>query len=146
MKTNKTHAKSRFIQMGCTAMCMFYLLGLFNGLVLETLHEVSHILAPKSHHHNFTSGHEAIDYSSLEAMVGHSHEALEALKDLLVANQKDKQESKDDFSLKLDKHVVEETHVPSKIDTSIASKSDWAYQRKTSFWCEGVSTPPPQHS
>jgi len=77
-------------------MCMFYLLGLFNGLIVETLHEVSHVLAPKTHHHNFASDHEAIDYSSLEAMAGHSHEALEALKELLKANQPDEQESKND--------------------------------------------------
>ena len=127
-------------------MCMFYLLGLFNGLVLEALHEVSHVLTPKTHHHNFVSDHEAIDYSSLEAMAGHSHEALEALKDLLEANHSDEQESKNDISLQLDKHFVEEVHIPSNIDTSITSKSDWAYQSKTSFWCQGVSTPPPQHN
>ena len=125
---------------------MFYLLGLFNGLVLETLHEVSHIMAPKSHHHNFASDHEAIDYSSLEAMAGHSHEALEALKDLLQANQTDGQESKDDVSFKLDKHFIQETHILPEISLSIISKSDWAYQSITSFWHQGVSTPPPQHS
>lgn len=127
-------------------MCLFYLLGLFNGLVLEALHEVSHVMAPKTHHHNFASDHEAIDYSSLEAMAGHSHEALEALKDLLEANQPDEHESKDNISLKLDKHIVEENQIASEINTSIISKSDWTYQRQTSFWCQGVTTPPPQHS
>jgi len=125
---------------------MFYLLGLFNGLVLETLHEVSHVLAPKTHHHNFASNHEAINYSSLEAMAGHSHEALEALKELLEANQPDEHESKDDISLNLDKHLAEETHVASQINISITSKSDWAYQNITSFWCQTVTIPPPQHS
>ena len=125
---------------------MFYLFGLFNGLVLEALHEVSHLMSSKTHHHTFASDHETIDYSSLEAMAGHSHEALEALKDLLEANQQDEQESKDDISLKLDKHFGEETHIVSEIRTSIISKSDWAYQNITSFWCQGVTTPPPQHS
>lgn len=146
MKTNKKYTKPRFIQTGCALTVMFYLLGLFNGLVLETLHEVSHVMAPKTHQHNFASDHEAIDYSSLEAMAGHSHEALEALKDLLEANQPDEQESKGDFSLKLDKHFIEETHITPEISTSIFSKSDWSYQNITSFWCQGVTTPPPQHS
>ncbi len=127
-------------------MCLFYLLGLFNGLVMEILHEVSHVMAPKTHHHNFASDHEAIDYSSLEAMAGHSHEALEALKDLLEANQADEQESKDNISLKLDKHIVEEIQIASEINTLIDSNSLWAYQNITSFWCQGVTTPPPQHS
>lgn len=132
--------------MGCALMAMFYLLGLFNGLVLEALHEVSHVLAPKAHHHNFASDHEAIDYSSLEAMAGHSHEALEALKDLLEANQPDENESKDNISLKLDKHFVEESHIVPEINTLIDSNRLWAYQNITSFWCQGVTTPPPQHS
>ncbi|MEC8832738.1 MAG: hypothetical protein VX772_10295 [Bacteroidota bacterium] len=125
---------------------MFYLLGLFNGLVVETLHEVSHVLAPKTHHHNFASDHEAIDYSSLEAMAGHSHEALEALKELLEANQPDKQESKDEISLKLDKHFAEETIMTPKLITSPILDSNWAYQCLTSFWYRSITTPPPQHS
>ena len=132
--------------MGCAAMCLFYLLGLFNGVVLETLHEVSHVLAPKTHHHNFASDHEAIDYSSLEAMAGHSHEALEALKELLEANQPNEQESKDDISLKLDKHFIEETHVSTEIKTLPITERNWVYQCGTSFWCLGVTTPPPQYS
>lgn len=132
--------------MGCAVMCMFYLLGLFNGLVLETLHEVSHVLAPKTHHHNFASDHEAIDYSSLEAMAGHSHEALEALKELLEANQSDEQESNDDISLKLDKHFIEETHLSSEMKTLPITERNWVYQSSTSFWHVGVTTPPPQHS
>lgn len=132
--------------MGCSAMCLFYLLGLFNGLVLETLHEVSHVLAPKTHHHNFVSDHEAIDYSSLEAMAGHSHETLEALKELLEANQPDEQESKNDVSLKLDKHLVEEPHISSEIYTSPLFKNHWACQSLISFWYRSVTTPPPQHS
>ena len=132
--------------MGCTAICLFYLLGLFNGLVLETLHEVSHIFAPKTHHHGFASDHEAIDYSSLEAMAGHSHEALEALKDLLEANQPDEQESKYDISLKLDKHFFEETRITSEIRMLTITDRNWVYQCITSFWSQSVTTPPPQHS
>ncbi|MFC4218898.1 hypothetical protein [Flagellimonas marina] len=146
MKTNRVLAKSRLIQMGCVAMCLFYLLGLFNGLVLETLHEVSHIIGPKTHHHSFTNDHEDIDYSSLEAMAGHSHEALEALKELLKVNEPDEQESKDDISLKLDKHLSDETTVDSKIITLPISYDNWAYQSMTSFWCLSVISPPPQFS
>tara|TARA_B100000949_G_scaffold202641_1_gene191239 strand:+ start:15786 stop:16163 length:378 start_codon:yes stop_codon:yes gene_type:complete len=125
---------------------MFYLLGLFNGMVLETLHEVSHVLAPKTHQHNFASDHQAIDYSSLEAMAGHSHEALEALKELLEANQSDEQESNDDISLKLDKHFIEGTHLSSEMKTLPVTERNWVYQSYTSFWHVGVTTPPPQRS
>lgn len=132
--------------MGSAVMCMFYLLGLFNGLVLEALHEVSHIWIPKSHHHSFTSDHEAVDYSSLEAMAGHSHEALEALKDLLGANQQDEQDSKDKISLKLDKHFVEETYLTSEINFLVFAINNWVYQDKVFSWCHSVTTPPPQNS
>jgi hypothetical protein len=126
-------------------MCLFYLLGLFNGLMLETLHEVSHIIGPKTHHHSFTNDHEDIDYSSLESMAGHSHEALEALKELLKVNVPDEQESKDDINLKLDKHITEAT-VDSKIITLSISNENWTYQSMTSFWCLSVISPPPQFS
>lgn len=126
-------------------MCVFYLIGLFNSLVLETLHEAAHIWAPETHYHGFASDHETIDYSSLNAMAGHSHEALEALKELLEANQPDKQESKGDFSLKLDKHLVEETHLTSEINLLAIAINNWAYQDKTFSWCHSVTTPPPQY-
>lgn len=132
--------------MGCAMMCMFYLLGLFNGLVLETLHEVSHIWSPSTHHHNFVSDHEAVDYSSLEAMAGHSHEALEALKELLDANQPDEQEPKDKISLKLDKHLAEGTHLTSEINFLAIAINNWAYRDKVFSWCHRVTTPPPQNS
>lgn len=146
MKPFKTNAKSKFIQAGCAAMCLFYLLGLFNGLVLETLHEVSHAFTTKTHHHTFASGHEAIDYSSLEAMAGHSHEALEALKELLEAHQSDEQESKDEISLKLDKHFAEETSVTSELTTIPLENREWVYQGRPSFWFQSITTPPPQCS
>lgn len=144
MKPNETYAKARLIRIGCATMCLFYLLGLFNGLVLETLHEVSHVFAPKTHHHGFASEHETIDYSSLEAMAGHSHEALEALKDLLEANQSDEQDSNNDVSFKLDKHLVEEHHIYAEINASPVVKNHWAYQSLASFWFQSVTTPPPQ--
>ncbi|GLU42846.1 hypothetical protein Musp01_04700 [Muricauda sp. NBRC 101325] len=127
-------------------MCLFYLLGLFNGLVLETLHELSHVLSSKTHQHGFASDHEEIDYSSLEAMAGHSHEALEAIKELLQANEPDEQESQDDINLKLDKHISEEISVNSKIVVETIRKGNWAYQNMTSFWCLSVDFPPPQIS
>lgn len=127
-------------------MCLFYLLGLFNGLVLETLHEVSHILVAKTHHHNFTSDHEIIDYSSLEAMAGHSHEGLEALKELLEANQPDEQESNDDTRLKLDKHFPEKISLQHEIHWLPVGNNNWTFQGRTPLWCQSVTTPPPQHS
>lgn len=132
--------------MGCVSLCLFYLLGLFNGLVLEMLHEVSHIMSPETHQHGFMSDHHEMDYSSLEAMAGHSHEALEALKDLLEANQPDEQESKDGIGLKLDKHFVQEARSTSEVKTSSVSDSNWVYQCITSFWSQSVTTPPPRHS
>ncbi|MBO0331284.1 hypothetical protein [[Muricauda] lutisoli] len=126
-------------------MCLFYLLGLFNGLVLETLHEVSHIVSPETNHHHFATDREAIDYSSLEAMAGHSHEALEALKELLEAHQPDEQESKDGISFKLDKHVSEEISLQHEIGLLPVGNNNWAYQSITPFWCQNVTTPPPQH-
>ncbi|RUA11224.1 MAG: hypothetical protein DSY83_16920 [Flavobacteriia bacterium] len=146
MKAKKTHTKTKCIRMGCAVMCLFYLLGLFNGLVLEALHEASHLFVPKTHHHSFASDHEAIDYSSLEAMAGHSHEALEALKDLLEANQPDEQGSKGGISLKLDKHFVQEARSTSEEKTLPVSDSNWVYQCITSFWSQSVTTPPPRHS
>ncbi|MBO0324321.1 hypothetical protein J0X14_18580 [Muricauda sp. CAU 1633] len=147
MKTKNRHTKSRFIRMGCAAMCLFYVIGLFNGLVLETLHEVSHAFTKKTHHHGFASDHETIDYSSLEAMAGHSHEALEVLKDLLEANRPHEQESKDEISFKLDKHLAEKTGAtPETPITLPVGIRNWAYQNLTSFWFQSVTTPPPQFS
>ncbi|MEY8780282.1 hypothetical protein AB9K32_07625 [Allomuricauda sp. XS_ASV26] len=126
-------------------MCVFYLIGLFNSLVLETLHEAAHIWAPETHYHGFASDHETIDYSSLDAMAGHSHEALEALKELLVANQPDKQESKGDFSLKLDKHFFEDAQRTLKLHSWTVNRGHWAYIDLTSLWSQGITTPPPQY-
>ncbi|MBD0778368.1 hypothetical protein HPE56_11240 [Maribacter sp. ANRC-HE7] len=146
MKPHRTSRNSRLARMGCAVLCVFYLLGLFNGLVLETLHEVSHIIGPKIHHHNFASSHERMDYSSLEAMAGHSHEALEALKQLLEANQQDEQESNSETNLKLDKHIVEESYFVSERTATVVQYDNWEYKSVNSFWYEGVRTPPPQNS
>lgn len=146
MKTHRTYRNSRLARTGCAVLCVFYLLGLFNGLVLETLHEVSHIIGPKIHHHDFVSGHEQLGHSSLEAMAGHSHEALEALKQLLEANQPDEQESKGEIGLKLDKHIVEESYFVSELITTVVRCDNWEYKNVDSFWYKGVNTPPPQNS
>lgn len=132
--------------MGCILLCTFYALGLFSGLVLEMLHEVSHFAAPGTHQHSFLTDHEAVDYSSLEAMAGHSHEALEALKELLEADQQDGHESKDVISLKLDKHFIEKNQIAFENKTVTDNNRHWIYQNPTSFWCQGVSTPPPQNT
>jgi hypothetical protein len=121
------------------------LLGLFNGLVLESLHGVSHIWGAETHHHSFASDHGEIDYSSLEAMAGHSHETLEVLKELLLSSESDKQESKDEFSFKLDKHLADEAIITSEINTVPIGNRNWTYQHMTSFWCQNITTPPPQY-
>ncbi|TXK07358.1 hypothetical protein [Flagellimonas aequoris] len=146
MKTTKTYRKSRFAQVGCALLCTFYAIGLFNGLVLEGLHEVSHFMGPKTHHHSFFAEQEEVDYSSLEAMAGHSHEALEALKELLQANQQDEQESQDTISFKFDKHFVERQDIVFGHILSTNTKTHWVYYNKTSVGYEGVTTPPPRHS
>ncbi|MDE3742632.1 hypothetical protein [Maribacter polysaccharolyticus] len=146
MKILKTYRISKLRQMGCTVLCIFYVLGLFNGLVMETLHGVSHIMGPKTHQHYFAFGHEAIDYAALEGMAGHSHEALEALKELLEANQPDEQESKGELSLKLDKHLVKDANCPLGTNIPIVRNNNWKNQSVNTIWHLGVSTPPPQNS
>lgn len=151
LKPIQTYPKSLLIRASCITLCLFYLLGLFNGLVIEVLHEASHALDAGTHqhggegYHNFFTDHQTIDYSSLEAMAGHSHEALEALKDLLEANQPDEQESKDEVTFTLDKHFVEETRIASEIYVLRAGNGNWAYQDITPFWYQGVITPPPKN-
>lgn len=151
LKPIPTYSKSRLTRASCLALCLFYLLGLFNGLVIEVLHEASHALDAGTHqhggegHHSFFTDHQTIDYSSLEAMAGHSHETLEALKALLQATESEKQESKDEFSFKLDKHLVDEVIITSGINTVPIGNRNWAYQSMTSFWCQNITTPPPQY-
>lgn len=151
LKPIPTYSKSRLTRASCLALCLFYMLGLFNGLVMEVLHEASHALDAGTHqhgnegHHGFFADHQTIDYSSLEAMAGHSHEALEALKDLLEANQSDGQQSKDEVLFTLDKHFVKETSIPSAIYTLQVNNRNWKYQGITSFWCQSVTTPPPKN-
>ncbi|GAB4512059.1 MAG: hypothetical protein Tsb004_17360 [Allomuricauda sp.] len=126
-------------------MCLFYLLGLFNTVVLETLHEVSHSLSPRTHHHNFTSDHKAIDYSSLEAMAGHSHEALEALKELLQDSPSDKQEMPENKNIKLDKHFTVASRTESNLQELEVKNVCWGYQDGALARYQTVNTPPPQH-
>ncbi|MDC6361588.1 MULTISPECIES: hypothetical protein [Flavobacteriaceae] len=151
LKSIPTYSKSRLTRASCLVLCLFYLVGLFNGLVIEVLHEASHALDAGTHqhgneeHHSFFANHQTVDYSSLGAMAGHSHEALEALKDLLEANQPDEKESKDEILFKLDKHFSEETRITSEINTLQVNDRNWAYQGITSFWSLSVITPPPKY-
>ncbi|MDC6384002.1 hypothetical protein D2V93_16560 [Flagellimonas taeanensis] len=145
MEATKKHRTSRFIQVGCTLLCTFYVFGIFNGLFLEGLHEVSHFWGPKTHQHSFFAGHEAVDYSSLEAMAGHSHEALEVLKTLLEANQPDDQQSTDDIQLQLDKHFVDEVGVVFQMFPIAIANEHWVRPNSFFSWSQGVTTPPPQH-
>ena len=146
MKKTKTYRTSKFVQVGCAILCTFYAIGLFNGLVLEGLHEVSHFMGPKTHHHSFLAEHEEVDYSSLEAMAGHSHEALEALKELLNTNQQDEQESKNTNVFKFDKHIAEKHDIAINHITFHIAKKHWLYHNTTSIGYEDVTTPPPRHS
>lgn len=151
LKPIPTYSKSRLTRASCLVLCLFYLVGLFNGLVIEVLHEASHALDAGTHqhgneeHHSFFANHQTVDYSSLEAMAGHSHEALEALKDLLEANQPDEQKSKDEVLFTLDKHFSEETRITSVINALQVNDRNWAYQGITSFWRQSVITPPPKY-
>lgn len=146
MEALKTYRNPRLAQMGCAVLCTYYFLWLFNGLVLEALHEVSHIMGPKIHHHNFASDHEAIDYAPLEAMAGHSHEALEALKGLLEANQPNEPESKGEIGIELDKHLLEEVHFVHEKVFAMVRNNNWEYKSVNYLRHIRVSTPPPQHS
>lgn len=131
--------------MGCTLLCTFYVFGIFNGLLLEGMHEVSHFWGPKTHQHGFFADHEAVDYSSLEAMAGHSHEALEALKALLEANQPDDHQSSDEIQLKLDKHFVDDVGVVFQTFTKAIAYDHWVRPNSFFSWFEDVTTPPPQY-
>ncbi|WP_421808094.1 hypothetical protein [Flagellimonas sp.] len=145
MESRNAHTEKGLVRIGCSLMCLFYLLGIFNGLVLETLHEVSHSWSEQSHHHSFTSDHKAIDYSSLEAMAGHSHEALEALKELLQDSPSDKQEKPENKNLKLDKHFTVASRTESNLQCLKAKNVCWVYQDGSLAWYQMVNTPPPQH-
>jgi hypothetical protein len=145
VESRNAHTEKGLVRIGCALMCLFYLLGLFNGLVLETLHEVSHSWSEQSHHHSFNSDHEAIDYTSLEAMAGHSHEALEALKELLQDSPSDKQEMPENKNLKLDKHFTVASRTESNLQWLKATNVCWVHQDGTPAWYQTVNTPPPQH-
>lgn len=123
---------------------MFYLLGIFNGLVLETLHEVSHILAPKTHSHSYAFGHEIVNYNSLKGMAGHSHDALKELKELLETNKKHKEESESIIDLKIDKHISEEPSVKNRYSFPFDEKTRWNYHLGSFLWYPNIKTPPPK--
>ncbi|WP_159076440.1 hypothetical protein [Flagellimonas amoyensis] len=131
--------------MGCALLCTFYVFGIFNSLLLEGMHEVSHFWGPKTHQHGFFAEHEAVDYSSLEAMAGHSHEALEALKALLEANQPDDQQSSDEIHLKLDKHFVDDVGIVFQMVPTAMANDHWVRPNSFFSWFQGVTTPPPQY-
>ncbi|MDC6387487.1 hypothetical protein PP182_02250 [Maribacter sp. PR1] len=144
MKINRTYTNKSVIRTGGVFMCMFYLLGIFNGLVLETFHEVSHILAPKTHSHSYAFGHEIVNYGSLKGMAGHSHNALKELKELLEANKKDKEEPKSTPDFKIDKHISEELVVKNMYSFPIDEKTRWNYHLMSFFWYPNINTPPPK--
>ncbi|WP_419213686.1 hypothetical protein ACNR9Q_05880 [Maribacter sp. X9] len=119
-------------------------MGTFNALVLETLHEVSHMLSFKGHHyHSYAFGHELSDYSSLEGMAGHSHKALQELKELLEAN-KQKEEQKDSKNEKFDKHFSDVFQLAFAIMTLEKKQTNWSYIKEYGHWFPNVHTPPPK--
>ena len=144
VECTKEYAKSKLLRLGGGLMCIFYFLGIFNGLVMETLHEVSHMLAPKGHHHSYAFGHELPDYSSLEGMAGHSHKALEELKELLEANKQQKEDKKDADTEKLDKHFSGESKLMPATVLVENKQSNWCYIKRQHYRYIHISTPPPQ--
>jgi len=88
--------------MGCGLLCGLYLMGIFNALVLETLHGISHSLDSSAHHHSYMDGHG--QRSSLEAMSGHSHQALEELRELLQLDNNQDHGAPEGLDFQLDKH------------------------------------------
>ncbi len=126
-------------------MCIFYFLGIFNGLVLETLHEVSHLFAPKTHSHSYAFGPEIVNYASLEGMAGHSHEALKELKELLEANKPSKKEDEIASKLKIDKHITKDFALKINHGFLVKRKTNWNYNLRSFLWYPSINIPPPQH-
>ena len=132
--------------MGCSALCIFYLFGLFNAPILEVLHEVSHLLAPKTHHHGFFTDHEAVDYSPLEAMAGHSHEALEDLKNLLEANYPDEKGVEGLSGFKFHKHFQTQSDFEIFVTSFKDKKAKWFFFSTESNGFPQTHLPPPKNS
>ncbi len=108
------------------------------------MHEASHIFATTDHDHSFFTDHEEIDYSSLEAMAGHSHEALEALKELLEANQQSNQDSEAALNFQFDKHLSIIADFEVKVFSICTIKKQWVYIPLQPKWCPNSFLPPPK--
>ena len=140
-----TYLKLRLTQKAGPVLCLFYLIGICNGLVLEVLHETSHMVAPQSHHHSFTD-HRDADHATLKALAGHSHETLELLKDLLEVQTDDDQEQEQPFHFQLDRHVPEKSDLALNRFSDIESAPPGMPISLTSLWADAIPTPPPQVS
>ena len=140
-----TYPKLRLAHKAGPALCLFYLIGICNGLVLEVLHETSHLVSSQSHTHSFME-HRTADRATLEALAGHSHETLELLKDLLEAQSDGDQEQEQPFHFKLDRHVPEKTDIALYSYSEIESAPPGRLISLTSLWAGAIPTPPPQVS
>ena len=134
----------RVINTGALLVCMFYVLGTCNVLVLESLHEVAHIFAPQTHSHSYTFGHKILNYDSLKGMAGNSHYALLELKKLLEANKKNKEEPETTYNLKIDKHISEELSLRNMYCFSRNKKIECAYYVLYVHRYPNINSPPPK--
>lgn len=139
------HKKSRLIRKGGQIVCICYLLGLFNGVFLEITHEVSHWLFPQTQHHTFLD-HSALDVATLQALAGHSHDTLQALEELLMAESNKDQSLDTTFQFELDKHITVFREISYANSTHLLQKPPDTSAITTSIWSCGVPTPPPQNS
>lgn len=133
----------RHFRIGLFPVLLLYLAGVCNGLVLELLHETSHLLGTQSHHHSFLN-HEDTEYANLEALAGHSHETLEALKEMLGIDLTDDQEPEPAIHFEFDEHITQKA--ASLPIGFLSSKQQISIILPVQFFRAfgGVLTPPPQ--
>jgi hypothetical protein len=122
-----------------------YLLGLFNPLVLEALHQVSHFASSGDHSHGFFSDHSEIDYSSIESMAVHSHMTLDEFKDLLFLNDSEDKDVEDSPSFKFQKHYSEPNPFALFSGYMSDSKKQWFYCASLAKGYARRSLPPPKN-
>ncbi|WP_141402424.1 hypothetical protein [Sediminicola luteus] len=114
-------------QRSVLGLCLMYLLGLFNPLVLEVLHQVSHYASSEDHSHGFFSDHSEIDYSAIESMAVHSHMTLDEFKDLLILNDTEDKDVEDSPSFKFQKHYSKRNPYTLFNGYMTDSKKQWFY-------------------
>ena len=142
---NLKYLQSQLLRKAGPVLCFFYLIGICNGLVLEILHETSHMVAPESHHHSFLDHHE-VEQTTLEALAGHSHETLQLLKDLLEVQTDDDRDQEQPFHFELDRHFPEKTHLSLCRSQEFDAAPSEKPMPLLCIRALEISTPPPQFS